>query len=69
MTQSTTASTLCSPVSPNVGTGERTRGGLVATWFGLHRIAEAKNFTKLQTEIRQEQRDLYAALERAAERI
>src|SRR4029077_8299685 len=40
ITQSTTASTLCSPVSPIVGSGERTRGGLVATWFGRSRVQE-----------------------------
>ncbi len=33
------------------------------------RIAEAKNFTKLEAEIRQEQKKIYEALERAAERV
>jgi len=33
------------------------------------KIAEAKNFTKLEADIRQEQKDIYASLERAAERL
>src|SRR4029079_5145902 len=40
MTQSTTASTLCSPVPPLRGSGERTEEEAVAIWFGRGRLQD-----------------------------
>ena len=40
MTQSTTASTLCSPFPPQTERGAPTRGGAVSMWFGRSRVQD-----------------------------